>query len=71
MHRVELDSDSIQNLAYDPLTRILEVTFLGGDRYRYQDVPAEVVLQMLEADSTGAWFNQVFKRYEFSYQRLD
>ena len=68
---VELDSESIESLDYDPDDCVLEVRFRSDGRYRYFDVPAEVVIELLEAESAGAWFNQQFKAFGFDYQRVD
>ncbi len=70
-HHVELNSESIEWLDYDPDSCVLEVRFRNDGRYRYCDVPAEIVIDLLEAESIGAWFNQHFKTFGFDYQRLD
>ena len=70
-HRVELASQSIEWLEYDSQDRLLQVRFRGDGRYRYFDVPPQVIIDLLEAESTGAWFNQHFKEYGFDYQRLE
>ena len=38
--------------------------------HRYEQVPAEVVQALLEADSMGRYFNQVFKPQHYRYQRI-
>lgn len=70
-HRVELDSESIEWLEYDPHTLILDIGFRADGRYRYFGVPAQVVLDLLQAESAGTWFNQQFKGLGFDYLRLD
>lgn len=71
LKRVALESSSLRNVAYDPERQVLEVEFSGGGRYRYQQVPLEVVAALAVADSPGTFFNQVFKSWDFPYQRLD
>ena len=60
MKRVALQSSSLRSLGYDPEQQILEVEFSSGALYRYEAVPPEVVQALLEADSLGRHFNQVF-----------
>lgn len=70
MHRLPVDSSSLRRVGYDPVTKVLEVEFQSGAVYRYYDVPKEVYLELLEAESKGTWFNQQFKAMEFDYERL-
>ncbi|TLX59082.1 KTSC domain-containing protein [Stutzerimonas nosocomialis] len=69
--RVRVESESLRSVGYDPDSRILEVEFQGDGLYRYEDVPPEVVLELLEAESMGTYFNQVFKARGHRYRRLD
>lgn len=71
MKRVALQSSSLRSLGYDPEQQILEVEFSSGALYRYEAVPPEVVQTLLEADSLGRHFNQVFKPQHYRYRRID
>ncbi|ABP80533.1 KTSC domain-containing protein [Pseudomonas stutzeri] len=71
MKRVALQSSSLRSLGYDPEQQILEVEFSSGALYRYEAVPPEVVQALLEADSLGRHFNQVFKPQHYRYWRID
>ncbi len=71
MKRVPVDSRSLRALGYDPDAQALEVEFHNGSQYRYEQVPAEVVKALLEADSLGRYFNREFKARDFPYRRLD
>ncbi|HAN53924.1 MAG TPA: KTSC domain-containing protein [Pseudomonas sp.] len=71
MKRVALQSSSLRSLGYDPEQQILEVQFSSGALYRYEAVPPEVVQALLEADSLGRHFNQVFKPQHYRYWRID
>lgn len=70
MKRVALQSSSLRSLGYDPEQQILEVEFSSGALYRYEAVPPEVEA-LLEADSLGRHFNQVFKPQHYRYRRID
>lgn len=71
LKRVELKSSSLRKVGYDAERQVLEVEFSGGGRYRYQQVPGELVAALAAADSPGGFFNQVFKAWDFPYQHLD
>ena len=71
MKRVAVSSRSLRELGYDPDQQVLEVQFHNGSLYRYEGVPAEVVQALLEADSLGRYFNQVFKPQHYRYQRVE
>lgn len=71
MKRIAVSSRSLRAIGYDPDAQALEVEFQNGSRYRYEQVPAETVAELLAADSLGRYFNQVFKARNFPYQRLD
>ncbi|MEL7653974.1 MAG: KTSC domain-containing protein [Stutzerimonas stutzeri] len=71
MKRVALQSSSLRSLSYDPEQQILEVEFSSGALYRYEAVPPEAVQALLEADSLGRHFNQVFKPQHYRYRRID
>lgn len=71
MKRVAVDSSSLLELGYDPDAQVLEVRFHNGSLYRYEQVPAGVVQALLEADSLGTYFNQVFKPQDYRYRRVE
>ncbi|MBE7374466.1 KTSC domain-containing protein [Pseudomonas lopnurensis] len=70
MKRTPVQSRSLRSLGYDPEQRVLEVEFRSGALYRYEQVPPAVVQALLEADSLGRYFNQVFKPQHYTYRRL-
>ena len=71
MKRVAVNSSSLRALGYDPDAKALEGEFHNGSQYRYEQVPAEVVQALLQADSLGRYFNQVFKAQQYPYRRID
>jgi len=70
MKRASVASSSLRSLGYDPEQQVLEVEFDGGAVYQYEKVPAEAVQALLQADSLGRHFNQVFKPQHYAYRRL-
>ena len=71
MKRVVVNSSSLRALGYDPEQQVLEVEFSSGALYRYEAVPPEAVQALLDADSLGRHFNQVFKPQHYRYRRLE
>nr|WP_250132031.1 KTSC domain-containing protein [Stutzerimonas nitrititolerans] len=68
--RASVASSSLRSLGYDPERQVVEVEFSGGAVYRYEQVPPEAVQALLEADSLGRHFNQVFKPQHYAYRRV-
>lgn len=69
MKRVWLDSSAIASVVYDEKKRTLDVQFREGETYRYMHVPEFVYMELLKAESAGAFWNQV--KDQFEYVRLD
>jgi hypothetical protein len=64
-------SDAVSVAAYDAVLLILRITFktkdgFEGDTYEYFDVPADVVEELVAAESHGQFVNWKIKpRYRF------
>lgn len=56
MHRVPVESSSIESIGYEK--SVLEVRFRNGGLYQYFDVPEEMLLMLMRAESKGAFFNR-------------
>lgn len=56
MHRVPVESSSIESVGYEK--NVLEVRFRNGGLYQYFDVPEEAVIALMGAESRGRFFNQ-------------
>jgi hypothetical protein len=56
-YSVAVRSSSLSKLAYDPQDAILQVEFRDGRVYQYAGVPLQTYLDLLQADSKGAFFN--------------
>ena len=65
MERVKLSSSPIEAVTYDENQHTLVVEFRGGDNYRYFDVPEMVYRELLNAESAGAFWNQVKDNYAY------
>lgn len=70
MKRAPVASSSLRSLGYDAAQQVLEVEFASGALYRYEQVSAAEVQALLEADSLGRHFNQVFKAQHYAYRRI-
>jgi hypothetical protein len=67
MHRVPVESSSIESIGYEK--NVLEVGFRNGGLYQYFDVPEELLVMLMHADSKGAFFNR-HVRGRFASTRL-
>lgn len=66
---VDLVSTALSWIKYDPDIEKLHVEFTSGSEYSYDDVPQEVIDQLLKARSHGRFF-YYYIRMEYNYQRL-
>ena len=64
MKLIKVESSNIAKVGYDQSKKILAIQFESGKTYNYADVPANVVLDFLFADSLGKYFNtQIKEKY--------
>jgi hypothetical protein len=56
-----VQSSPMTFLRYHDDTRELDITFTSGKIYRYQNVPLELYIELLDAESKGAFFNDNIK----------
>lgn len=70
MRFTRMPSTAIRRYAYDAERRRLEIEFITGRRYRYDDVPASVADAMARATSKGGFFNRRI-RDRYPFERLD
>lgn len=69
MLRQEVTSSELRWVGYEESTRLLEVEFHSGEIYRYFGVPAGLVLELLEAESIGRFFNAHI-RSKFAFEKV-
>jgi KTSC domain len=53
-----MPSSVIREFHYDPAERRLDIRFVSGRLYSYQDVPPEIATAMGRAFSKGEYFNR-------------
>jgi hypothetical protein len=66
------DSTAIERATYRPAERVLDIWYVGGDRYSYFDVPLEVYEALRAAPSAGEFVNRHVKplfRHEIEPRR--
>ena len=61
MNRDSVQSSMIASFGYDPANSILEVEFIKGAIWQYQDVPEYMYNEMKSCDSCGKYFNANIK----------
>jgi hypothetical protein len=57
VYRKSIDSATLSSVGYDQESNTLEVEFTNGSVYQYFDVPIEVVVALLLAESAGRYHN--------------
>ncbi len=62
MKRTTVVSTNVDSVGYDRESRTLEIAFLSGGVYQYDNVPPSVHTALLQADSIGAYVNTVLKK---------
>jgi len=70
MNHVPVESSVLASVLYLPDQRVLEVQFRSGLLYQYLDVPQQTYVQLLQAKSTGRYFNTRI-RNRFASRRID
>jgi hypothetical protein len=70
MERREVESRLIRSVGYDLASSILEVELVGGALYEYFDVPYSAFEELMEAESMGAYYNDLIKDL-YAYRRVD
>ena len=67
MKRKQVQSSNIRSIGYNGSLGILEVEFNGSSVYYYKEVKPEVVVELLLADSIGAYFASNIKtKYQYA-----
>jgi hypothetical protein len=62
-----IQSSAISDVYYDEGNAALDITFTSRKTYRYKDVPPEIYVALIDAESKGAFFNENIKgSFEFS-----
>jgi KTSC domain-containing protein len=56
-----VQSSTMTFVRYHDDTRELDITFMSGETYRYLNVPLEVYVDFLDAESKGEFFNNNIK----------
>lgn len=69
MERKPVSSSQIKSIGYDAEARQLEVEFLNGAVYTYDNVPATVYASITEAESVGKQFTNLVKG-KYAYRRV-
>ena len=62
-------SSEIEWVGYEPKRNMLQVEFIEGPIYQYQDVPREIFNAFLSATSHGRYFEQFVKGH-YPYRRV-
>jgi hypothetical protein len=70
MRFLPLQSKLIAGIGYDPDTHDLVAQFDKDTYYVYNDVPPEIVVQVLFSASHGSTFDRLVKKGDFQFRRV-
>jgi len=65
-----MPSSVIKSFSYDPATSALNIIFVSGNIYVYENVPEAVYLKLKSAESKGRFFNSRIKN-KYVFRHLD
>jgi hypothetical protein len=65
------DSSNILEIAFDPLDKVMRVTFKGGVKYIYTGVPNSAFGELISAESVGSLFNEYIRNDYFDGEKVD
>ena len=68
-NRIPVTSSNLRSVGYDPSTETLEVKFLDGGIYQYDNVPSNIHDALMSAHSHGEYFAANI-RNSFRYRRV-
>lgn len=63
MERTPVESSQMKSIGYDPATQVMEVEFSNGRIYQYDNVPANIHADFMEAKSKGAFLGKHIKAH--------
>ncbi|HRI81345.1 MAG TPA: KTSC domain-containing protein [Opitutaceae bacterium] len=52
-----MNSSAIADVAYDPSSRTLQITFRSGGTYTFHGVPADIYRGLITASSPGSFYH--------------
>ena len=59
--RTQVDSSNLNSIGYDVKTKILEIQFNEGSIYQYYQVPQEIYVGLMKAESHGQYFSALIR----------
>jgi hypothetical protein len=69
MVRIDIPSESLRSVGYDPQKRILEIEFIPDGIIQYYQVPEKAYAGLLNAKSNDEYFINKIK-YIYPYKRI-
>lgn len=69
MKRIAVLSSNVKSVGYSKPNKSMDIEFLGGNIYRYQNVPPVIYDSLLVVESKGKFVNENIKGF-FTYTIL-
>lgn len=64
---IQLKSARILEVQYDAETQEMEITFVRGGKYKYSNIPEDIYIVLVTAESPGKIFEQEIKSNPSKY----
>lgn len=69
MKRVAVESSVLKSVGYDEEKKVLETELINNAVYEYYKVPASEFFNLINAPSTGEYYNKNIKKYRYKKLR--
>lgn len=70
MHRQTVISSNLSSVGYDSKSSTLEIEFLNGSVYQYENVPSVIYNGLMSASSKGQYFERMIVKGGYRYKRI-
>ena len=67
---IRVASDAVRKVRYHRERKWLDLQYVDGETYRYENTTAAEFRELLDAESIGAYVNQVFKPAHLVYRKI-
>jgi len=64
------ESECVNDVEYNPLTKVMVITFQQRGTYQYKDVPLDVYVDFESSGSQGTYFNLYIRDHGYEYERI-
>ena len=71
MTRTPVNSNHLRSVGHEPRSGTLEVEFMNGDIYQYENVPMAAYREIIQRPSPGHAFDSLIKSKPFRFTKVN